>query len=51
VDGGRISSPTDVIAAVEKAGVGRSLRLKIVRGGMPLEVTVMPGDLANQGGP
>lgn len=48
VDGGPISSPSDVIAAVERAGVGRTLRVSILRGGVPLDLSVMPGDLANQ---
>jgi S1-C subfamily serine protease len=48
VDNSRISSPGDVINAVERAGVGRSLRISLVRGGESLQLTVVPGDLANQ---
>jgi hypothetical protein len=36
-----------VISAVERAGVGRSLRLTIVRGGQPFQVPVIPGELAS----
>ena len=48
VDNSRISSPGDVINAVERAGVGQSLRISLVRGGESLQLTVVPGDLANQ---
>jgi S1-C subfamily serine protease len=46
VDGTKISSPSDVINAVERAGVGRSLRLNIQRGGQALQVGVTPGEIA-----
>lgn len=49
VEGSRISGPGDVINAVERSGVGRSLRLSVQRGGEPLQLTVVPGDLALQG--
>ena len=46
VDGTKISSPSDVINAVERAGVGRSLRLNIQRRGQALQVGVTPGEIA-----
>jgi S1-C subfamily serine protease len=49
VEGNRIAGPGDVIQAVERSGVGRSLRLSLLRGGEPLQLTVVPGDLAVQG--
>jgi S1-C subfamily serine protease len=49
VDGSRISAPGDVINAVERAGVGRSLRINLLRDGQPLQLTVVPSDLATQG--
>ncbi len=49
VDGNRISGPGDVINAVERAGVGRSLRFTLVRGGESVQLTVVPSDLARQG--
>jgi S1-C subfamily serine protease len=48
VDDTRITGPSDVINAVERAGVGRSLRLRLLRGGESLQLMVMPGDLAVQ---
>ncbi|MFN6339695.1 MAG: trypsin-like peptidase domain-containing protein [Cyanobacteriota bacterium] len=51
VDGNRITNPSDVISAVEKAGVGRALRLSLLRSGEPFQVSVIPGDLATQGRP
>ena len=48
VDNAKISSPSDVINAVEKAGVGRSLRISLRRGGEGFQVTVIPGDMALQ---
>ncbi|MFN9545931.1 MAG: trypsin-like peptidase domain-containing protein [Cyanobacteriota bacterium] len=48
VEGSRISGPGDVINAVERAGVGRSLRISLLRDGSPLQLTVVPGDLAIQ---
>lgn len=51
VDGARTDSPSDVITAVEKAGVGRSLRLSIRRGGQPLQISVTPGEMTSQGRP
>jgi S1-C subfamily serine protease len=47
VDGSRITGPSDVISAVERAGVGRSLRLTIFRGGQPFQVPVTPGEMAS----
>ncbi|MEB3261029.1 MAG: trypsin-like peptidase domain-containing protein [Cyanobacteriota bacterium] len=49
VDGSRIKGPGDVINAVERAGVGRSLRVSLLRDGQPLQLTVVPSDLATQG--
>jgi S1-C subfamily serine protease len=46
VDNAKITSPSDVINAVEKAGVGRSLRIGLRRGAEVLQLTVVPGDLA-----
>ncbi|MFN9644839.1 MAG: trypsin-like peptidase domain-containing protein [Cyanobacteriota bacterium] len=46
VEGARISGPSDVINAVERAGVGRSLRFRLLRGGEDLQLTVVTGDLA-----
>jgi S1-C subfamily serine protease len=48
VEGTRITGPSDVINAVERAGVGRSLRFSLLRGGESLQLTVVPGDLAVQ---
>lgn len=48
VDGIRISGPGDVINSVERAGVGRSLRVSVQRGGEPLQLTIVAGDLASQ---
>jgi S1-C subfamily serine protease len=46
VDGTRITGPSDVISSVERAGVGRSLRLTILRGGQSFQVPVIPGEMA-----
>jgi S1-C subfamily serine protease len=48
VEGNRISGPGDVINAVDRAGVGRSLRFSLQRGGESLQLTVVPADLASQ---
>jgi S1-C subfamily serine protease len=48
VEGSRISEPADVINAVERAGVGRALRINLLRGSESLQLSVIPGDLANQ---
>ncbi|MEB3303006.1 MAG: trypsin-like peptidase domain-containing protein [Cyanobacteriota bacterium] len=45
VDGARITSPSDVINAVERSGVGRPLRLTILRAGQSLQVPVTPGEM------
>ncbi len=50
-DGARITGPSDVITAVERAGVGRSLRINLLRGSEALQLIVIPGDLASQGTP
>ncbi|MFM7465205.1 MAG: trypsin-like peptidase domain-containing protein [Cyanobium sp.] len=47
VDSTRITGPSDVISAVERAGVGRSLRLTILRGGQSFQVPVTPGEMAS----
>jgi S1-C subfamily serine protease len=47
VEGQRIGNPSDVINAVEKAGVGRALRVSVLRGGQSLDVSITPGDMAN----
>jgi S1-C subfamily serine protease len=46
IDNARIGGPSDVINAVERAGVGRSLRIGLLRGAESLQLTVIPGDLA-----
>jgi S1-C subfamily serine protease len=46
VDGTRMTNPSDVINAVERAGVGRSLRVSILRGGEPLQISVTPGEMS-----
>ncbi|MEB3243018.1 MAG: trypsin-like peptidase domain-containing protein [Cyanobacteriota bacterium] len=51
VDGTTIKSPSDVISAVERSGVGRALRLNINRSGEALQLSVVPSDLASQGRP
>ena len=48
VEGNRIAGPGDVINAVDRAGVGRSLRFSLQRGGESLQLTVVPADLASQ---
>jgi S1-C subfamily serine protease len=48
VEGNRIAGPGDVINAVDRAGVGRSLRFSLQRGGESLQLTVVPADLARQ---
>ncbi|MFN9623572.1 MAG: trypsin-like peptidase domain-containing protein [Cyanobacteriota bacterium] len=48
VEGTRITGPSDVINAVERGGVGRSLRISLLRGGESLQLTVVAGDLAGQ---
>ncbi|MFM7169913.1 MAG: trypsin-like peptidase domain-containing protein [Cyanobium sp.] len=45
VDGARITSPSDVVNAVERSGVGRPLRLTILRAGQSLQVPVTPGEM------
>ncbi len=51
VDGTRMTNPSDVISAVERAGVGRSLRVSILRGGEPLQISVTPGEMTLRGTP
>lgn len=46
VDGAKVGGPGDVINAVERAGVGRSLRIGLRRAGESFQVIVTPGDLA-----
>ena len=41
-DGSRLAEPADLIAAVERAGVGGTLRLTISRSGQTLQVSVVP---------
>jgi S1-C subfamily serine protease len=47
VDGTRVTGPSDVISSVERAGVGRSVRLTILRGGQSFQVPVTPGEMAS----
>ena len=48
VDSTTITGPSDVISAVERAGVGRALRISLSRGGEVLQVLVTPGDMGQQ---
>jgi S1-C subfamily serine protease len=47
VDGTSVTGPSDVISSVERAGVGRSVRLTILRGGQSFQVPVTPGEMAS----
>lgn len=46
VEGNRIGNPSDVINAVERAGVGRALRITLLRAGGSVQVSVIPGEMA-----
>jgi S1-C subfamily serine protease len=45
IGGNAVQEPTQVIAAVERAGVGRPLSLTINRNGSVLKVEVVPGEM------
>ncbi|MEB3352289.1 MAG: trypsin-like peptidase domain-containing protein [Cyanobacteriota bacterium] len=47
--GSPIRTPSDLVAAVERAGVGRPLELSVLRAGSTLRIQVVPSDLARQG--
>ncbi len=44
VQGRPVSSPSEVIAAVEASGIGRPLTLGLVRDGRPLQLQVLPAE-------
>ena len=46
-DGQRVQSPSQLVAAVERAGVGRPLNLTVNRGGSELQVSVTPSQLGS----
>jgi len=45
VDGQAIHSPSQVVSAVERAGVGRALRMTVQRAGEQLQISLVPADL------
>jgi S1-C subfamily serine protease len=49
VGGKALAGPAQMIAAVENNGVGRPMRLQIVRGGTPLQVEVTPTAMQSRG--
>lgn len=48
INGVATSSPTEVVAAIERIGVGRELTLSIRRGNTTITVSLTPMDLATQ---
>ena len=45
VDGQSIQSPAQVVAAVERTGVGRALQMTVERSGAQLQLSMVPADL------
>jgi S1-C subfamily serine protease len=43
--GRRVEGPEQVITAVEQAGVGNPLPLRINRGGAEIQLSVVPGEM------
>ncbi|MEB3199227.1 MAG: trypsin-like peptidase domain-containing protein [Synechococcaceae cyanobacterium] len=49
IAGRPVTTPADVISAVEAGGIGRGLTLSVQRAGQRLEIEVVPGDMARIG--